>query len=472
MKLQFRRQSSLILIWFIFFLCSCQNRGHDSNEVTITFNVEEGCMDTVRIYQSNSIDGSRINNREFILDSLGRGYSNFHLEKFEFYKIQIGEHYLPISILLDKDSDIFIQGRKTNLLESLQIKGIGSKYNNLRLEINNINRVFNSSNGKHFSQLDSTDFHNHLKLLNNSISNAIDSFPFHSIKNNLKELLIDESQLMPKMMHLNYYLVNRGLKAPSIEIPWNAELLKAYSPEYQALLAFYQDLEIINPLWKESGANFSDSIKYYFPQLVYEQIMALETNTEIKEFLIARYIFYYHLSTYENTPVAEDTFSKFLKLNPNSKYLGILEKRIEQNQEFEDGMVAPEIKGVTPTGDSLYLSNFKGKIVYIDVWATWCGPCIKEFPAARRLQNEFGKDNRVVFLYVSVDKDSNKWQQYLKDNQLSGIHINSGDGNFLRDYRLSGIPQYILVDKDGRISNIKAPEPSSVVLRDEIYNLM
>lgn len=113
------------------------------------------------------------------------------------------------------------------------------------------------------------------------------------------------------------------------------------------------------------------------------------------------------------------------------------------------------------------LSDFKGKLVLVDVWATWCGPCVKEIPSLKKLEEEFhGKD--VAFLSVSVDdqKDKEKWKKYVADAQLGGVQIHSGPGaEISRDYKINGIPRFMLFDKNGNIIDVDSARPSDPKLK-------
>lgn len=456
----------------IFILCSCEDI--QKYEAKVAFNLRDSGKDTVRIYRLDPFNGSRINNQELILDSLGTGSKSLSTPDLEFLTMEVGGERFPISILLETNDDITIKGSKKDLLNTIEFEGKGSIPNNLRINVSRIYRKFDKVDGKLFFQLDSAEFEHRISSVNREISNYINEYSLkNKLPEDLQELLLTESMLMSKAITLNYHLVNNQIqKSETIKIPWDTTLLKAGSPEYYATLSFYQDLEIVNPLWEASGAGLSDSVKYQFPQLVYNSIQSSEIAAKIKEFLIARYLFSYHLSSFDITPVSESIFYQWKELYPNSEYLKALENTYNQNQRLALGTIAPEIKGVTAEGDSLYLSSLKGKIIYIDVWATWCKPCIEQFPAAKQLQHEFIRNEKVAFLNVSVDKDFGKWQKFLSKNQFGGININSSDGKILEDYMLSGVPQYIIIDQNGKIIKTNAPKPSSGKVKEEILKLI
>lgn len=115
-------------------------------------------------------------------------------------------------------------------------------------------------------------------------------------------------------------------------------------------------------------------------------------------------------------------------------------------------------------GKSVSLSDFKGKLVLVDVWATTCAPCKVEFPYLKKLVEQF-KGKNIVFVGVSTDTAKNKevWQKYVNDEKLPGIQLFAGgwDSSLTKDYQISYIPRYMLFDKNGNIITVDAPLPSN-----------
>ena len=113
-------------------------------------------------------------------------------------------------------------------------------------------------------------------------------------------------------------------------------------------------------------------------------------------------------------------------------------------------------------GNRVSLSDFKGKVVLVDVWATWCSPCRKE-----NLKKEMhGTD--VVFLGVSVDeaKDKQKWLDFIETEGLKGIQLlANGWSKITKDYKINGIPRFMVFDKKGNIVSADAPRPSNPELK-------
>ncbi|MBN2746104.1 MAG: AhpC/TSA family protein [Bacteroidales bacterium] len=137
---------------------------------------------------------------------------------------------------------------------------------------------------------------------------------------------------------------------------------------------------------------------------------------------------------------------------------------------LKKGMPSNDFAGVNLKGDSIRLSDFTGKYVYVDVWATWCQPCLREIPFLLEMDETF-KEKNIVFLGVSVDRDKDKWVERVEQGGLAGTQIYVGLSDELSGYyKISGIPRFMLFDKDGNILEVSADRPSSGVSR-KLMNL-
>ena len=114
------------------------------------------------------------------------------------------------------------------------------------------------------------------------------------------------------------------------------------------------------------------------------------------------------------------------------------------------------------------LASFKGKLVYVDVWATWCGPCKAEIPSLQKLETDYhGKD--ITFMSVSVDTDKEAWEKMVADKELGGVQLwADGWSKITKDYAIFGIPRFMLFDAEGNVISTNAPRPSSEEIRELI----
>jgi len=171
--------------------------------------------------------------------------------------------------------------------------------------------------------------------------------------------------------------------------------------------------------------------------------------------------------SYDRTYVEKaEKYKKYILSPSQKKKLSDFELTI---RKFAEGEQAINFEGSTIDGKKVSLSDFKGKVVLVDVWATWCGPCKAEIPALKALEAEMhGKD--VVFMSYSVDKqkDLKKWEDFVKDKKLGGVQLignNAFESPICVDYKINSIPRFLVFDKKGGIVSIAAPRPSSPDLK-------
>jgi len=120
------------------------------------------------------------------------------------------------------------------------------------------------------------------------------------------------------------------------------------------------------------------------------------------------------------------------------------------------------------------LKSLKGNVVYLDFWASWCGPCIREMPESKKVQQYFvGK--KVVFLYLSTDTEQEKWLQGMKRINITGHHYRISPTDkilFKKLFKIPGIPYYIIIDKKGNIAEPRAEWPREKRALKQIENIL
>lgn len=163
------------------------------------------------------------------------------------------------------------------------------------------------------------------------------------------------------------------------------------------------------------------------------------------------------------------------------RYLG---ESIALKKALPEGSKSPDFKDFENIDGSLTsLADFKGKYTYIDIWATWCGPCKREIPSLKALEEEYHNKN-IQFASISIDDDrshggswdkaKSDWKAMVNDKNLTGIQLFAPNGwqtEFIRAYKINGIPRFILLDPDGNIVNPDAPRPSSPNLKTLLNDL-
>lgn len=132
--------------------------------------------------------------------------------------------------------------------------------------------------------------------------------------------------------------------------------------------------------------------------------------------------------------------------------------------KYSDGMPAPDFAYTDVNGKVFTLKQLRGKYVYIDLWATWCGPCKREIPSLAKIEEDY-KDKNIHFVSISVDKGAQReaWKSFVLQNKLKGIQLmvdNDFQSKFITSFNVNFIPRFILIDPNGIIKDGDAKRPS------------
>jgi len=164
-------------------------------------------------------------------------------------------------------------------------------------------------------------------------------------------------------------------------------------------------------------------------------------------------------------------------LNYYRKYLN---DELALKRDLPKGAVSPTfVDYENYKGGKTSLKDLKGKYIYVDVWATWCGPCKAEIPSLKKVEKKYHGKN-IAFVSLSIDDDRSHggswekahddWKKFVAEEELGGIQLFAPKGwksEFVTGYRINGIPRFILIDPKGNIVTPTAPRPSS----DELIKL-
>ena len=148
----------------------------------------------------------------------------------------------------------------------------------------------------------------------------------------------------------------------------------------------------------------------------------------------------------------EHRLTEFLQDNPYPAYTEAVEEVVRETAQLKPGQPAPDFTLDDLQGRSVSLSDFKGQAVFLDFWASWCGPCIGAVPYLEEIKQQT-RDQKVIFLNISLDS-ANEWHQAVDEHSLTGVHVHSPGGwqsAVAQLYQVQGIPSYFLVSPDGRM---------------------
>lgn len=254
-------------------------------------------------------------------------------------------------------------------------------------------------------------------------------------------------------------------------------------PEYNSLIAAVDPNDTINIrtnmlfawLTAEQGTDFKgEQTDGYIKGM--DAVDAKVTNPVCRA-AIVRYIpyayFTYGKPTKENAARFMERFRSFA--GNNAELIAQYEERLKAIVDVKAGSEVPYDPEMTrPDGTKCRFADLKGKIIYIDVWATWCGPCCKEIPHLEKVVEQFKDNDRVRFISISIDENHDAWQKKLdKDKPQWEQFILSAEeqAQFMAKWNITGIPRFIILDREGHVANADAPRPSNPDLVKQLEEL-
>ncbi|QEC45914.1 TlpA family protein disulfide reductase [Pseudobacter ginsenosidimutans] len=171
----------------------------------------------------------------------------------------------------------------------------------------------------------------------------------------------------------------------------------------------------------------------------------------------------------------DEAYQTFMALVTNGNAKNELKQIHENNKMMASNATAPDFNYVNVDNRKVALKDLRGKYVYIDVWATWCGPCKAEIPFLQKIEKDY-HDKNIQFVSLSVDRqaDKGKWEKYVRENNLGGIQVIADkdfESEFIKKFNIAAIPRFILIDPKGKIvsgNELRPSDPELKVLLDKL----
>ena len=159
------------------------------------------------------------------------------------------------------------------------------------------------------------------------------------------------------------------------------------------------------------------------------------------------------------TPKIQTLVDNFLETSSNRDYKNYLTTKVSFSKTLSQGSPAKPFKLKDIDGKEVSLKDFLGKTVYLDFWASWCGPCIYDMKFMETVKAKF--QDEVIFIQISLDNEA-EWREAIKMYDVKGINLRVDDNNAVsKSYGVTGIPAYYLIDKKGNFAVSQVSDPSN-----------
>lgn len=171
----------------------------------------------------------------------------------------------------------------------------------------------------------------------------------------------------------------------------------------------------------------------------------------------------------------QEGYDYFCDTVQNEDYLDQVDELCKNALLLHPGADAPDIEFEDIGGKVYHLSDFAGKPLYIDLWASWCGPCCEEIPHLAAFVESLGKDPEICCISISIDDERSDWTGKLEEVGSAWpqfLATEDGQKSISGKYFVNGIPRFLLITADGKIATVNAPRPSEPDLLNELKSLL
>lgn len=159
----------------------------------------------------------------------------------------------------------------------------------------------------------------------------------------------------------------------------------------------------------------------------------------------------------------DEELAAYRKVSTNRKGWEEADKVYAHYVKLKKGSLAADFTMTDKDGKVFSLKDFRGKALFIDCWATWCGPCCGEIPYMEKLHEHFKNSKDVELISISLDSNKKKWLQKLKEDKPKWRQFICPDNfksQLCQNYDIDAIPRFLFFDKEGRIISLDAKRPS------------
>ena len=230
----------------------------------------------------------------------------------------------------------------------------------------------------------------------------------------------------------------------------------------------------VTDIYETETREIADSVKWLTKLNDYFSIIKKEFEGNERDVALINltHDFWMYLSTDENKFYTDvEVIDAYFSENKTSDvFYDLFHSEYDAFLKIAPGEKAPDFTLPDSSGRMVSLSDFAGKTIYIDIWGTWCYPCIQSIPAHLELQKNL-KDDNLVYMYIALEygeEEIDKWKKFIAERDWPGIHLvaeNQFYNEELTKYKIRAAPTYMIIDREGRFVSPRADGPESVEVK-------
>lgn len=453
--------TNLLLIILAILLVNCSKNKKEIDYVVLSGIIKGDNIDSLKIYDKDYKDIQTIYlSKELTFNDtlfIPKGYYYIGDFKTSRKSLFLKPSYNLKATIVTNDEDF-----------SIAFEGIGSEENNYlqEKEKNNIT-IKKAINYKYYMSLNEKDFLNLSDSINiektnffNSYTKLDNEFKYYesfSLKFENSQFVDSYSRWKGEFIGDKNFRVSKDFPNPFLNYDISNDSLLIH-PSY--LGSIFLTL------------NNKHKIIYRFQEINLEYLQNIDRDINsqiIKDELVYKFV----KAGIEQTKDLDIVYTKFMSIVKNEKYRDEIKNKYINLKKMSKGIVSPLFELYDINNRLVTLESLKGKLVYIDIWGTWCLPCKKEIPSLKIIEKEF-RDKDIYFVSICIRDKKEKFETFVKENELLGIQLFAPniDISFFKEYQLKTVPRFILIDKEGKIIDANAYKPSDPKLKEQILEYL
>ncbi|MDO9138664.1 MAG: TlpA disulfide reductase family protein [Lutibacter sp.] len=458
-------KKAVYLLIISLIIISCQKEKTPELVILSGF-VKNKKNDTIKLSTNDKykLYNQKNENINIILNSENRFTDTLNISD-GYYNLEIGNNNFILFLKSGNNLNLESDNSKLN------ISGTGKIENKYLVERNNLDSKLASINyWDHYYKLNENDF---LNLADSIYQCRIELIRKHKIEDKRFHFIETTfAEMDREHKFLNYPFTRQSLNQdyiPSKDFPnvfakTNINDDRLLDIPYFTLMMFSN---IANKIVVKNDTRFDAKLDYL--RLAISDRLG-QTNPKLKEeiaFLTADF-------TIDKTDSLDLFFKTYKDFTKNEEYLNKITTKYLNLKGISKGKQAPNFEFKNENGELISLADFQGYVIYLDIWATYCKPCLEEIEPSKELQKKLS-NQKIKFVNICIESKRESWLNLIKEKEFTGIQLyctKEDEEKFKESYVVQGIPSYIIIDKEGKIYDINAKRPSDAKVEKELLKIL
>ena len=428
----------------------------DRSHITFSGNIKNNSEKIIKVTNYNSTL-----KQEIAIDSLGDFSGQILVDKDGYYFFQVGRSYTTVRF--KRGHNVNVQIDANNFYESMSYSGDLKKENNYNVAKSHL-RSSRVGDPKEYFVVPLNEFLPKIEKTRDTLFSLLDKSGLGQKDIEVEKKIIEYEYLQTYNNYKKFFHYHNKIDPdlpedyfdPILSMDTDDEALFRHSRAYRNLIIENFRLSSKKEMQNNPSLTIIDFVKAKI-----SGIKSIDIREQFASMLIRQ-------MKDENENI-DDDYHKIMSLLSTERNRDKLTQRYNSARLTKAGLASVDFNYENYDGGMTSLEDLRGKLLYIDVWATWCGPCIREFPALKELVKEYDEKD-IEFVSISIDSknDYNKWKKMVAEKNIGGIHLYDDEGlssDFMRAFSVSLIPRFMMIDPQGKIITAKAPRPSSKEVR-------